>query len=67
MNTKEILNTEHSMRLPGFEPGTPALSEQCATGLRHSLIIFVQDFKKSILLLFKSYNWNRFTPFKVLF
>lgn len=38
MNTKEILNTEHSMRLPGFEPGTPALSEQCATGLRHSLI-----------------------------
>ncbi len=26
------------MRLPGFEPGTPALSEQCATGLRYSLI-----------------------------
>ena len=26
------------MRMRGFEPRTPALSEQCATWLRHSLI-----------------------------
>jgi hypothetical protein len=26
------------MIVPGFEPGTPALSEQCATGLRHTIV-----------------------------
>lgn len=29
---------DKNMRLPGFEPGTPALSELCATWLRYSLI-----------------------------